>query len=205
MIFAEYFWRLATRVFNRVIDREKSDIWKFFKAIGQAYDEVRAKIYSIREKALVATAKGPALDLCGEDRKLPRYAGETDDDYRWRLMSAYDIYREGGSEDGMMRLLTALGYTEIEIYPLYKEKYVADPNPEYLGLWAEFIIRLSASERALFFQHYKILKQVINDAKPGESKLHAIVFPLIWDELDAQDWTWNQLDKLELTWNNFEI
>lgn len=196
MTFADYFWNLATRAFKRLLKKEDSDAWVWFQGIGPAYDDAKGVIFSIREQALVATATGDGLDKLGKDRKMPRLAGETDDDYRKRLLAAYDIYREGGTEPGLLRVLSILGYPVAEVYPLYKEKYKwrfidgsrtldgltplaslqTDANSNYLGRWAEFLVKLNIGDQPYLPIHHAAVKFAVNKSKPGESKLYALLF-----------------------------
>jgi len=50
-----------------------------------------------------------ALSLQGEERLSPRYAVDTDATYRARLRSAWDRWKQGGSEIGMLAELAAYG------------------------------------------------------------------------------------------------
>ncbi len=50
------------------------------------------------------------LPVIGRDRRLPQYHEEVDADYRARLIAAWEIYEEGGTEEVIEKQLTAAGY-----------------------------------------------------------------------------------------------
>ena len=118
MTFGEYLWGLLTSALRRSAD---GDLRKWVDAWGAQLDLAKAAIFKLRRSWLIATAQGQALDVIGQGRKLPRYPGETDDDYRLRLSAAWEIYRRGGTIPGMPEALRLIGYPEADIYELYKD------------------------------------------------------------------------------------
>ena len=172
-------WAKTPGFFKRTLKKEESDTWKLWNSIGPILDSAKNNVFSVRRAALIATAEGDELDKHGRDRRMSRYAGESDDDYRNRLMAAYDLYREGGTEPGMQKVLAQLEYPDAEVYPLYKEKYQANPNPEYLGKWSQFLIKIPITARAFMPNHLKALRLVIASSKPAESKLYALLLSMV--------------------------
>lgn len=193
MGFADYFWNLATAIFKRK-PKEESDAWKWFSGIGPAFDEAKSIIFSIREAAIIATATGTALDKHGKDRKLPRVANESDEDYRNRLLSSLDFYAEGGTESGMQKVLVTMGYPNAEVFPCYKEKYnwvfldgsrsldgtwnigpqTPDANQDYLGRWSQIVIKLNTGGTITPEEEQRIMA-VMNIMKPSESLIYQIL------------------------------
>lgn len=177
MEFADYLWELAHIVFKRKWNKSKSDIYKTFTVVGSSCDQLKQDIFNLRENALLYTATGEALDFHGKDRNISRYAGETDEEYRNRLLAAAEVYSLEGTLSGMIAALERLGYTGVEVYELYKEKYTQNPNPDYVGRWAEFIIKLNNVSDTAFLEHsYKILKSEINKVKRAATKLYSIAY-----------------------------
>ena len=177
MEFADYLWELAHIVFKRKWDKSSSDIYKTFKVVGSSCDQLKKHIFAVRNNALILTATEDALDLHGKDRKLPRYAGENDEEYRNRLLAAAAIYSMEGTLAGMVSAIELLGYTGSDIYELYREKYSQNPNTDYEGRWAEFIVKLGGITDTAFTEHnYKILKEVVNKAKRAATKPYAIAY-----------------------------
>lgn len=194
MSFADYLYDLAHVIFKRTAKPNDSDLYKLTRALGPNFDDLQEAMFLLREISMVATATGKALDLHGKDRKMPRYRGETDDEYRLRLLSAMDIYTMAGTEPGMKMVLATLGYRNSEIYPLYKEKYKwrflntttpldgsitleptePDAKLEYLGRWAEFIVKLNIGDASFTETQYQIVRSMINKVKPSEGKLYAL-------------------------------
>ncbi len=162
------------------------DIYKLAVTIGKLLDDAKSSIFRLREIKYISTSTGRALDLHGIDRKMPRLAGESDDSYRLRLLTAYDLYRLGGTEIGLKRVLEGLGYPNATLYPLWREKYkwsndpvpvplTPDANPEYLGKWSQFVISLNVTDREVTAQQRAIFRDTINRAKPIESKLFRLI------------------------------
>ncbi|MTI82753.1 MAG: hypothetical protein FH756_02405 [Firmicutes bacterium] len=198
MSFAKYFNYLVHRIFKKKSNPKENDIYKLASALGPNYDEAKQAIFALREQALVATAYGNGLDQLGKDREMPRYRGEKDDEYRRRLLAAVNIYSEGGTKPGMERALSILGYTNSEVYPLYLEKYkwrlldsslILDGSAtlepldstaklDYLGRWAEFIIKLNLGDDPFLETQYLVAREMINKVKPSEGKLYALNFTI---------------------------
>jgi len=156
-------------------ENQQSDMYIFLKVMGDILDEARQKVFYVRRQALVPTSKGNALDEHGRDRQMPRFAGEPDEDYRLRLENAPEFYLMAGTRTGIMNTMKSLGYPDGEFYPLYKEKYVEDPRPEYLGKWSQFVLRLTSPvDRIYSPSRHRILIENINKVKPPEGRLYAV-------------------------------
>lgn len=194
--FADDLFAWAHGIFKKLPRKADMDITKLTGVIGGMLDDAKQAAFRVRELKFIMTSEGRALDLHGVDRKMPRLAGESDESYRKRLLAAYDLYREGGTQPGMKRVLESLGYPAAEIYPLYREKYkfhlhdgqlLMDgtqamtakedgANVDYLSKWSQFIVYLNASDEALLQRDRDRLLHMINKAKPIESKLYAFIF-----------------------------
>ncbi|QUO43465.1 hypothetical protein KDJ56_11190 [Brevibacillus composti] len=201
--FADDLFAWAHGIFKKRPRKEDMDIFKLTGVIGKMLDDAKLAIFRVRELKYILTSEGRALDLHGIDRKMPRLAGESDESYRKRLLAAYDLYREGGTEPGMKRVLESLGYPNAEIYPLYREKYKFHfhdgklfmdgthamtakedgANVDYLSKWSQFIVYLNASDETLLQRDRDRLIHMINKAKPIESKLYAFMFSFAADAI----------------------
>ncbi len=192
MGFIDYLWELPHIIFKR-LPRDNTDIDKLAQGLGPVFDETKDVIFQIRQQSLIITAIGKALDAHGLDRQLPRYNGETDDQYRLRLLAAFNTYTEGGTEAGMIKALRVLGYQYATVYPCYKEKYkwvfldgsrtldgswsigpqTLDANLEYVYRWFEFVVKLNTGETPTTEEDKKI-RAIIDLTKPAEAKLYEI-------------------------------
>lgn len=63
-----------------------------------------------------------ALPLLGSERRLERYAAETDANYQARLQNAWVTYQYAGTEQSIIEHLTAAGFTNVQIV-----SYINDP------------------------------------------------------------------------------
>lgn len=198
MTFSDFLYGLLHGIFKRRDIPEENDAQVWFRGLGPLFDDARQTIFTLRRQALIATAQGEGLDGHGKDRMISRYAGEDDEAFRRRLFGAYDFYAEGGSLSGMRKALKALGYPNVEIYPLWREKYKwrfltgetlldsavtmeptePDAKLEYLGRWAQFLVKLNIEDQPFLEQQYAVARAEINRVKPPDGKLYALLFSI---------------------------
>lgn len=132
MNFHEFMWKLAHEPLKKS-SNQKNDISKLLHAFGEVLEDTKDNIFLIRRQGLLMTATGKALDAHGGER-FPRYNGESDEQYRNRLLARKELARKAGTVEGMLLTLQSLGYSDAEIHPFY----VFDPER-----WAEFYILLN--------------------------------------------------------------
>lgn len=162
MSFATYLWELLTKPLRKSL----SEIQRWINVLGAALDEARQMVFNVRRAWFIETATGPALDLHGKDRGLPRYPGETDDTYRRRLQAAYHTYVSGGTNPGLSDALRVLGYpTRVE--ELFKE----DPLR-----WDEFRVVSNADiNQPLTSTQISVIQQIIDRSRAAHAKLAALI------------------------------
>lgn len=105
----------------------------FFKVVGREFDDAKAVLFQVRREANVMTCSPAMLPIHGQDRSMPRLPGESVDAYRKRLSMKGLISEWGGTRQGVLYALAALGYEHSYIEPVS----IHDPEK-----WAEFIIFL---------------------------------------------------------------
>ncbi|MDI3547877.1 MAG: hypothetical protein PWR10_1529 [Halanaerobiales bacterium] len=126
MKFFDYLWALLNRPLKKGQENKK-----WFTALGAILEDAKQAIFQIRRAWFILTAPGPALDVLGKARGLPRYANESNEAYRKRLLNAFETYVLSGTDSGMLKALSALGYDNTEIQPVYE----VDPER-----WSELYI-----------------------------------------------------------------
>lgn len=132
MNFHEFMWKLAHEPFRKS-KNQNNDISKLLHAFGEVLEDLKDNVFLIRRQGLLMTASEKALDAHG-GKRFPRYAGESDEQYRNRLLARKELARKAGTVEGMLLTLQSLGYADAEIHPFY----VFDPER-----WAEFYILLN--------------------------------------------------------------
>lgn len=138
----------------------------FFKVIGRIFDDMKKDVFRLRNEINVATASPAMLPVHGQDRDMLRLDGEDIEGYRTRLSMKGIISEWGGTRQGILYTLTALGYKESTIVPFSH----LDPSR-----WAEFIVYLghgSSTANKEFITIYNEIQQV----KEASSKLAYFVF-----------------------------
>jgi len=106
----------------------------FFRVVGREFDDLKKTVFRVRDEANIASASVVMLPVHGQDRNMPRLAGETDEGYRTRLSMKGIIANWAGTRRGIQYALAALGYEDGRIEPVYLQ----DPSR-----WAEFTLSLN--------------------------------------------------------------
>jgi hypothetical protein len=75
------------------------------------------------------------LPLVGAERGLPRYPIETPDQYRARLLDAWNAYKFAGSEQTIERQFELAGYPGVDIT---FDPAALGPNGEAAPYWSQF-------------------------------------------------------------------
>lgn len=156
--FSDYMWHLLH--YPLKAKQYASDIYILFVVLGKMFDGVKETALQIPKQANILTATGKYLDLCGNDRNMPRLKNEDDESYRRRLLMKVEIAKRAGTKKGMELAIRSLGY-EPEIEPTYK----IDPER-----WAEFYVWLVDSlDSKQIYDYYNIM-QVIMEVKQASAK-----------------------------------
>lgn len=103
----------------------------FLSVIGSVFDDIKTDMLRMREESIIFTASPCMLDVFAAERDMFRIAGESEEDFRNRLMAKADIAAMAGTSRGILYALWTVGYTNCTIDPLYK----TDP-----ARWAEVYI-----------------------------------------------------------------
>lgn len=75
------------------------------------------------------------LPIIAQDRQLPRYPLETADQHRTRLIDAWNIYQEAGTEEVIEKQILAAGYGPTEFLGEWGNPNVTFGDPTYV--WAD--------------------------------------------------------------------
>lgn len=166
MDFTEYLWSLTLGVMRKIKNTE-SDVYKVLNAVGNVLEDAKEAIFIVRRQGIISTAKGRALDLHGEGRKVIRYAGETDEQYRKRILSKKEIARMGGTAKGVVYTAQSMGYVRAEHVPMFK--YDKER-------WSKFYLYID-KELMNQLNNFEILKkEVANVKKAGSYPLYVFTY-----------------------------
>lgn len=141
----------------------------FFRVIGRIFDGMKQDAFRVREEASIATASLSMLPVHGQDRDMPRLEGEDMEAYRIRLSMKGLISEWGGTNEGVILAVKALGYKDVWIEPLY----LIDSER-----WAEATVWFSGGNFVI--TDNDIIMKEVNKVKPASAKLipaHEEVFP----------------------------
>lgn len=141
--------------------RAVNQFFIFFKVVGRVFDDLKEDTLRVRDETNIATASPVMLPVHGQDRNMPRLAGESVEGYRTRLAMKGIIAEKGGLKDGILYALAALGYRQAHI------ESIGPQNPER---WAEFTVDLGIGhDKAV--RDVNLIYTEIQRVKEGSSRL----------------------------------
>lgn len=155
--FSDYMWHLIHYPLRA--KKTASNIYILFVVLGKLFDEVKEIALQLPRQANIKTATGKYLDLCGNDRNMPRLQNEDDESYRRRQLLKVEIARRAGTKQGMELALKSLGY-DVEIEPMYLEDKER---------WAEFYIILKEKETNEVYD-FSVIKSTVMEIKQASAK-----------------------------------
>jgi hypothetical protein len=126
---------LLTSPFKK-IKKARNQWYILFKALGGYFDDAMESLHSAREQTMVATCDPAMLPVHAEERKMTRYQGETDDNFRTRIANYQEILRLGGTNAGIILAVQTLGFTDVSVVPA--KIFTGDSSR-----WAEFYVVLN--------------------------------------------------------------
>ncbi len=135
--FCDYMYYLLTSPFKRV--KKSINQWYIlFRVLGRRFDDALESLYNAEEQTMLATCEPEMLPVHAEDRKMARYPGEEDENFRARIANYPEVVRLGGSDRGVLLAVRTLGYTDVKIV-------LANNMPNFSGeeredRWAEFYV-----------------------------------------------------------------
>lgn len=133
----------------------------FFKVIGRVFDGLKEDALRVRDESNVASASVIMLPVHGQDRNMPRLAGEDAEAYRTRLCMKGIISKWSGTRQGILYVLAALGYRQSIVEPVYH----TDPIR-----WAEFVVQLGPGDSGAV-RDVRIIYEEIQKIKEASSRL----------------------------------
>lgn len=117
--FGDDLWNLlpiALKQNEDELPKEQRELWKLMQVVGKQLENYKVNVRQVLINeyfAQIATLEG--LKLIGANRKLPLMEGETTEEYRLRLITAWNFWNSGGTVGGLETVGSALGFTGITI------------------------------------------------------------------------------------------
>lgn len=130
------------------------------------FDKIRQDIINTRNQYFIQMASDSLISDYGASRNITRSQYDTDEQFRSRVLNAFNWISLGGKEQGLMKILSDYGFPEAKFKNLRHE------NPE---LWAEFEFTYPTN---LFIEDMKKIVEIINKYKPARSRLTKVNTPL---------------------------
>lgn len=120
MTFLEYFWKLCFRPFKVVEDKTNNTIHKLWTVVANTCERVATDVYFTRSQFVWRRCSWWALDRHGAILDVRKMDSEEWEAYRERLMRAYEIFRLGGTEPGMLLAMETVGLNTAYVVEHYK-------------------------------------------------------------------------------------
>ena len=155
--FCDYMYYLLTSPFKRV--KKSINQWYIlFRVLGRRFDDALESLYNAEDQTMLATCEPEMLSVHAEDRKMTRYPGEEDENFRARIANYPEVLRLGGSDAGIMIAVKALGFDSVKIVKAKDLK----SNEER---WAEFYVIINFDPDARLPIGYEVLRKEVRKAK----------------------------------------
>ncbi|MDE6454996.1 MAG: hypothetical protein K2L38_03600 [Dysosmobacter sp.] len=164
--FGEYMFSLLFAPLKKT-RRAANQFAIFFRVVGREFDDLKEAVLRVRDEANVASASAVMLPIHGQDRNMPRLAGETDEGYRTRLSMKGIIASWAGTGKGVRYAMAALGYEHSAVEPV---------SPRDPARWAEFVVNLGFGSHGAV-EDFSIIRGEIEKVKEGSSKLAYLILP----------------------------
>ena len=116
-----------------------TDKWALVSALGQELDRCAYFAKRAWESWLATNAPVDRLTSLGRERRLPRYASDTDATYRQRLWGAWDFYSYLGTSKAITDTIALLGY-RAEV--VCEKDWGPGDKPDTAEMWNRFWVRV---------------------------------------------------------------
>lgn len=160
--FCDYMYYLLTSPFKK-IKKRVNQWYVLFKVLGQCFDNDMENLYRALEETMVATCSAAMLPVHAAERRLTRYQGEEDENFRKRISSYMEVLKLGGTNPGVLLAAKSLGYDDIEIIR-------ADIVTGDKERWAEFFVIIQMNAEHPHPISFPILVKNIRKAKAVGAK-----------------------------------
>lgn len=162
--FIEYMWYLLTAPLKKL--KKSLNQWYIFcKVFGRRFDEAKEDILRARDEGMVATCSQQMLPVHGAERGLARYKGEDPENFRSRIAMYDEICKLGGTNEGVLLAVKALGYASPEL--IRANDWMPDSGKDR---WAEFYIVISMDADQEYPIGFNILQKAVRKWKEVGAK-----------------------------------
>lgn len=123
---------------------------RYLDAGAWAFDALKEASKAAVQSAWPRTAPSDALPSIGVDRAMPRFPAELEASYRERLHAAWPSWPRAGTEEGLLAVLRAAGFTDAALYsargsaPSWWEGSWP-PKGDATANWSRFWVELTAN------------------------------------------------------------
>lgn len=155
--FCDYMYYLLTSPFKKI--RKSLNQWYIlFGVLGRRFDDTMDSLYNAADQTLVATCDPIMLAVHAADRKMTRYSGENDENFRKRIANYSEVLKLGGSDEGVILAVKTLGFDSVTII---KAKILKNDDSR----WAEFYVVINVDIDTKIPVDYDILKCEVRKVK----------------------------------------
>lgn len=160
--FCDYMYYLLIAPFKKV--RKTINQWYIlFRVLGKRFDDGMESLYNARDQTMLATCNPEILPVHAEDRKMTRYPGEEDENFRARIANYPEVLRLGGTDRGVLLAVETLGYTDVKI--VLANNMLDFFGEERENRWAEFYVVIMLQAGKPHPVSFSILKNEVRKVK----------------------------------------
>lgn len=177
MSYLDFLWSLCHKAFKRLADKTQSDIYRLMGALAAVFEKVRTDIYFTRKQYFIKTCSDDSLMRHGRDIHFQKFDSESMDQYRVRMLAAYDYFRAGGTIPGMIQAFTDMGYPSVQVVEHFRTAGLSE--------WAIFSILTSLEDWQNNTYTRDEMQQLIRRLKPAHTLGAFRMTCLITDSADG--------------------
>lgn len=177
--FIEYMWYLLTTPLKK-LKKALNKWYVICKVFGRRFDEAKEDILRARDEGMVATCSHEMLPVHAEDRKMARYPGEADENFRIRIANYTEVCRLGGTDQGVILAVKSLGYANVA-------KMTATEHTGDSGRWAEFYVVIAMSVEDAHPVGFDVVKKQVRSTKEvGAKDNYSMAYHALLDNKNSE-------------------
>lgn len=160
--FCDYMYYLLLSSLKRV-KKAFNQWYLLFKVLGKRMDHAKELIYKASMQTMAATCEEELLPVFARERRLVRYEGEGAENFRKRIVNCAEIYKYGGTDAGIVKIVQSLGYEDVEI------RKAKDLNSD-ADRWAEFYVIININVISGWHSNLPALQSCVRGMKQVGAK-----------------------------------
>lgn len=164
---------ILNRLSNIFTKSSNTNLGQLIGAIGEQLNKVDPSQTDFDQQFAVSTANGNGLDLNGQDWEIVRKSGESDNDYRKRILAVMPVYTTGPTVTAIKQIVNNFTGVDPIILEYGPESFTMGVSPMgsfVFGDEDQFTFQVQVQNPNGVPYNHSDLEAAVNFAKPARSK-----------------------------------